>query len=136
MMYACLILPFPGSVNTLWRAYNNRNIKSARGREYDKDAARALERQRPLPFFSKPVQIVASMGRPDKRRRDIDNHWKAAGDALVAAGVLADDSLIHRLTLQWVDDVTGVRVEIEEIATETASPLFGNAVERAARSVA
>ncbi len=47
--YACLLLPFPGSVNSLWRCFRNRTIKSKAGREYEDSAARALETQKPLP---------------------------------------------------------------------------------------
>ncbi len=114
MSYACLVLPFPGSVNGLWRCVKGRNILSARGRDYQTEAARALLQQHPLPHFNQPVEIIATLGRPDRRKRDLDNHWKACGDALVKAGVLLDDSLIHKLTLQWGVNVIGVQVEIED----------------------
>lgn len=55
------------------------------------------------------------MGRPDKRRRDLGNCEKAPVDMLVTYGVLKDDSLIERLTLQWDSEVTGCVVEIEAI---------------------
>ncbi len=110
--HACLVLPFPPSVNSIWRAFRGRNIKSKRGREYDARADVCLQQQQPLPRFTQPVSVEAAFGRPDKRRRDLDNHAKAVLDALTRNGVLEDDSLIHRLLLYWSPDVVGVRVEI------------------------
>ncbi len=118
MTHARLMLPFPGSVNGLWRCVGGRNILSKRGRAYQKLAADYLMTQKPLPRYTSPVSVTARLGPPDKRRRDLDNHWKACGDALVKAGVLEDDSLIHRLVLLWdsgqeVADAGGVVVSIE-----------------------
>jgi crossover junction endodeoxyribonuclease RusA len=49
---------------------------------------------------------------PDKRARDLDNVAKVALDAIVQAGVLADDSskVLRRLVLEWTDPEPGGRV--------------------------
>ncbi len=121
--HICLILPFPPSVNALWRAVRGRNIKSAKGRDYDTRADVCLQQQQPLPRFTQPVSVEAAFGRPDKRKRDIDNFWKTVGDALERNGILENDHLIHRLLLYWCPDVVGVRVEIMPFD----APLFARA---------
>ena len=41
----------------------------------------------------------------DKRRRDLGNMEKAVSDLLVDYKILDDDSLIHKLSLEWADDL-------------------------------
>lgn len=115
MTYSCLMLPFPPSVNSIIKCYSSRRVKTDAHTRYMTEACKALQVQ-PRTRYTAPVSVVASFGRPDNRKRDLDNHFKAVGDALQANQVLKDDSLIHRLTLQWDEDVTGVRVEIEEMS--------------------
>lgn len=45
-----------------------------------------------------------------KRARDIDNLIKPISDALVAAGIISDDSLAERVSAQWADDLGGAAV--------------------------
>ncbi|MGV4796151.1 RusA family crossover junction endodeoxyribonuclease [Rhizobium sp. F40D2] len=48
-----------------------------------------------------------------KRARDIDNIIKPISDALVKAGVVADDSLAQCVTARWVDDLQGNAVVVD-----------------------
>lgn len=45
-----------------------------------------------------------------KRARDIDNTIKPVSDALVAAGVVSDDSLAESVSAKWADDLNGAAV--------------------------
>lgn len=45
-----------------------------------------------------------------KRARDIDNTIKPISDALVAAGVISDDSLAESVSAKWADDLGGPAV--------------------------
>lgn len=45
-----------------------------------------------------------------KRARDIDNVIKPVSDALVAAGVISDDSLAESVSAKWADDLGGPAV--------------------------
>ena len=40
--------------------------------------------------------------RPDKRRRDGDNYWKAPMDYAVRIGLIKDDSLCQKGTFLWI----------------------------------
>jgi len=109
--YACLMLPYPPSINGLF-AGKARRFTSRAYKSWQADADYALMQQTPLPRFTDRVAMTLTFGRPDKRRRDLGNLEKAVSDQLVKSGILADDSLIEILMLAW-GDVTGCRVEIE-----------------------
>lgn len=123
MTYACLMLPYPPTANNLFV-----NNKRTRGRfpspaykAWRDEAKRAIDRQvlrvngGYTLRFRWPVKVVISLGRPDRRRRDLGNLEKAATDYIVSVGILADDSLIEDLRLRWDPEVIGCRVEIEEL---------------------
>ena len=116
MSYCCLMLPFPVSTNNLF-AGKSRRFPSRRYRAWREEAGLALAAQRPLPFFSEPVEVSLHFGRPDRRRRDLDNLCKAPLDLLTEFGVLADDHLVHRLSVSWDAGVTGCMIEIEQTAS-------------------
>lgn len=42
--------------------------------------------------------------RPDKRRRDGDNFWKASLDYIVRIGLIKDDSYCEKGTFCWVSE--------------------------------
>lgn len=115
--YACLMLPFPPSVNNLFvnNPATRGRFPSAQYKAWQVAADCHLRAQAPLPHFDGPVIVTLSYGRPDRRKRDLANLEKATTDQIVKAGVLTDDSLIEKLTMQWVSDVQGCRIEIESI---------------------
>lgn len=83
-----LVLPFPPSVNTYWRAPNKgplagRHLISAAGRKYQSAACAAIiEQLRRLPKpTTAPAAVEIILYPPDARRRDIDNYNKALFDA-------------------------------------------------------
>lgn len=112
-MYCCLMLPFPPTANNLF-AGRLRRFPSRAYKAWREEATRALRQQRRVPRFAGRVRVTISLGRPDRRRRDVANYEKAPIDLLVAGGVLEDDSLIEEMVLRWDADVTGCRVEIED----------------------
>ena len=113
-MTAVLMLPWPPSVNSIIMCVRSRRIKSKTHKTYLDEARFQLAQQEPLPHFDKPVNVELRLGPPDRRKRDIDNHGKAALDALCDMNVLADDSLVHKLTLEWNPEVQGCMVLIQE----------------------
>lgn len=92
---ASLVLPFPPSVNRLYRNVNGRTIISADGRKYCADVAACLPPGgAPL---TQRLAVSIQAHAPDGRRRDLDNLQKALLDALTKASVWADDSQIDCL---------------------------------------
>ncbi|SNZ09015.1 crossover junction endodeoxyribonuclease RusA [Persephonella hydrogeniphila] len=47
-----------------------------------------------------PVSVEILFILPDRRRRDLDNIMKTLGDCMVYAGIIKDDNLIYRQTLE------------------------------------
>lgn len=95
-----LTLPFPPSVNRIWRQWKGRTLLSKEGREYRDRVAREwlLMRSQGLGRRALVVDVLAYM--PDARRRDIDNLAKASLDALQRAGAFVDDSQIVDLRIR------------------------------------
>lgn len=114
-----LILPFPPSVNTYWRAPNKgplkgRHMISEAGRRFQSDACAAIiEQLRRLPKPSGSLCAVEILlYPPDNRRRDIDNYTKGLFDALTHAGVWEDDSQVKRMLVEWGPVVPKGKVEM------------------------
>ncbi|MEB0771689.1 RusA family crossover junction endodeoxyribonuclease [Citrobacter portucalensis] len=123
-----LILPFPPSVNTYWRAPNKgplagRHLISAAGRKYQSAACAAIIEQlrRPPKPTTAPAAVEIILYPPDARRRDIDNYNKALFDALTHAGVWEDDSQVKRMAIEWGPVVKPGRVEITISRFETVA---------------
>ncbi|HAT1569292.1 TPA: RusA family crossover junction endodeoxyribonuclease [Kluyvera cryocrescens] len=114
-----LVLPFPPSVNTYWRAPNKgplagRHLVSADGRKFQSAACAAIiEQLRRLPKPStEQAAVEITIYPPDARRRDLDNYNKALFDALTHAGVWEDDSQVKRMLVEWGPITPKGRVEI------------------------
>jgi crossover junction endodeoxyribonuclease RusA len=95
-------LPFPPSVNNLFA-----NGKKGRYRTDRYEAWRTLAGQEILVQGRKSLKGKVSLSvcavRPDRRRRDVSNLLKPVEDLLVDMGVIEDDSLVERITIQWAE---------------------------------
>ena len=65
-MTQTFLLPWPPSVNGIWRAVRGRNILSQRYRHWREAASKALLLQRPKPVFG-PVRVAIELAPPDRR---------------------------------------------------------------------
>ena len=92
-------LPFPPSVNRLWRNIGNRTILSREAREYRQTVKEILDYER-FDTLHGPLAVTIHVFPPDRRRRDIDNLQKALLDSLQHAGAFVDDSQIERLSIE------------------------------------
>lgn len=110
-------LPYPPSVNRMWRSVQGRNILSAVGREYRSQGLWVLQNIQSQQRLTWPHQGRLSVGitvyPPDRRRRDIDNMPKAVLDLLTHGGVIVDDSQIDRLLIERGPVEKGGRVTVE-----------------------
>jgi len=93
-------LPWPPSINHYWRNFRGRTVISADGRAYRQTVSyRILEQGIPRNKLNCRLAVRIDAYPPDKRRRDLDNIQKALLDAIVAAEVIEDDSLIDALSI-------------------------------------
>jgi len=101
-----LELPYPPSVNHLWRRVGGRTVLSREGRRYRREAMARLaaigvgQAGPPrLPLRGR-LRVRIEVRPPDRRRRDLDNVQKALLDALEHGGAYADDGQIDRLEVE------------------------------------
>ena len=114
-MRRVVVLPYPPSVNALYRAVKGRSILSERYREWQYEAGQIIGLQRPLPVPGE-VKVTVELSPPDKRKRDIDNAgFKAVLDLLVKHRVIeGDDSrYVRQITARWVETEDECRVIVE-----------------------
>lgn len=109
-----LVLPYPPSLNRLYRTVRNRPILSAEGRAYKKLVATKMQISRIRPLAG-PLCVEVFAYRP-RAAGDIDNVLKALLDALNghgAHGPWEDDSQIVELHAWRMDDRDSPRIELK-----------------------
>ena len=114
-------LPFPPSLNSIWRAVvitlkgkpQARVLLSEEGRAYRR-AVRAVLHSLGNPTTPPGARLALHLHAcpPDRRTRDLSNLPKALEDALTHAGVWADDSLIDELRVTRGPVTTGGQVHV------------------------
>ncbi len=107
-----LMLPWPPTLNhyrvPIVLGKTARLVTSTAGKQYCTAVAVAVKNQTlPAMKFVEPVEVEIVCHPPNRARRDLDNHLKAALDGMAKAGVYQDDSLIHRLVLSWGKVIAG-----------------------------
>lgn len=116
-------LPFPPPANNLYinaRGGHGRYL-SPRYREWQAEAAGMIKQQRPGRVFG-PFRVEIVLTRPDKRKRDIDGLIKALLDALVKGGIVKDDSLAERVSIEWAPGILGAQLTISKCEAYNAFP--------------
>jgi len=114
---ARIILPWPPSGNHGTRHAGGAHYLTREHVDYRAkvlELVNGLKQRAPLGR----LRVTAHFAVPDKRRRDLDNVWKVASDALQHAGLIWDDSAIDELHLYRTPVVKGgeVNVLIESLA--------------------
>lgn len=111
-MSTTIALPFPPPLNNLFA--NKRGggrTKSDRYRQWAVAAGWTIQAERPKAIPG-PINLTILLGKPDRRKRDLDGMAKALIDLLVSHSVIEDDSLVQKLTLAWAP-VNGAHVTVE-----------------------
>jgi len=93
-------LPWPPSNNTYYRRVGNKTLISKKGREYKKAVLEHCLRFGVKSFGEDKLSVVLIAYYPDRRKRDLDNLFKAVLDGLMKAGVFNDDSQIEYLSIK------------------------------------
>ncbi len=112
-----LSLPYPPSGNALYRSNRGRVHKSERYVKWLRDAGFIALAQRPAGIVG-PYKLSIDAVRPDKRKRDLDNLFKATSDLLVDIGVIGDDCHCEMISARWVTTGEGMTVRVERAGVE------------------
>jgi len=97
-----LRLPFPPSLNRIWRAVQGRVVLSAAAREWTTAAANAMPRGRVPPPFEGRLVVTLLLSPPrhyGKRKWDVANREKLLCDLLTKQRVWFDDEQIDMLLI-------------------------------------
>jgi crossover junction endodeoxyribonuclease RusA len=132
LMSLTFALPFPPSVNTMWRhvvlGKRSATLLSKKGREYRVAVFEAVCVDKvPRGALKGRLSVQAIAYPPDRRARDLDNLWKGCLDALTHAGVIGDDADIDELTIRRgpVRAEGLLEMRVSEIAREPEQAGFG-----------
>lgn len=120
-------LPWPPSVNRYWRNIKGRTLVSKEARDY-KALVKILALTWKRPCLTGRLSVSIQAYPPDRRRRDLDNIFKAIADSLQDAGLFVDDSQIDRLMIERMDvKKDGVLlITISEIKEDESAKQEGN----------
>ena len=106
-------MPWPPSVGSCWRAYNNRFILSKKGRQYRVDAiAKLKELGLAGEKISDRLSVFLVLNPPTLRKYDVDNFNKALFDALSHGEFWLDDEQVDRLTVTKGVKTKGGNIQI------------------------
>lgn len=104
-----LNLPFPPPANGLYKNLpRGGRAKTKPYRAWLQEAGWTLQAQRPE-HVAGPVHLAFVFGRPDNRKRDLDNLLKGPIDLLVKHEVIDDDRNVQSIMANWG---TGEGVEV------------------------
>lgn len=94
-------LPWPPSVNRMWRNVGPRTLLSRKGRDYRTAAlAYVLDQRVPRQKLKNRLSVEIIAYPPDRRARDLDNLLKGILDALQCCEVIENDSCIDWLSIE------------------------------------
>ena len=111
-------LPWPPSVNRVWRNIKGKTLLSAEGRSYrELVGQRCLIKRIAGKRLAGRLSVKILVNPPNKIRRDIDNLAKVPLDALTHAAVWLDDSQIDELYIRRDEIKKGgfITIQITEL---------------------
>jgi len=116
-----LELPYPPSVNRMYRRVGFRTLISREGRAYRSRVCAILRQAGVQPLDGK-LAVGLDVYPPDARRRDVDNVQKALLDAMQHGDVYRDDSAIKKLlTIMRETIVPGGKVIVVVLPLEPST---------------
>lgn len=110
-----LNLPFPISVNQLYRRLARSVVKTARYSRWFNDAGWQLLYQHPGRIEG-PYTATLEVQNRTKNRPDADNLGKGVFDLLQAHGVISNDNKAEHVEIKWSDEIEGCRVTVRRVA--------------------
>lgn len=117
-------LPFPPSVNSIWRGSGKHVYRSEKYKDWIADAwgcwlcQRATQKEKSIKGY---YTLTVILNAPDKRLRDVGNYEKATSDFLEKIRVIQNDCLCCDQHLVWGDQddaPLGMRVILDQFDGE------------------
>lgn len=99
-----IALPYPPSANRIWRNVGGKVLKSGPYRAWLSAVQGEVLAAR-CGRIAGAYRLEVRANRPDRRARDIDNLLKPVSDALMAAGVISDDSAALSVFAEWLTPI-------------------------------
>lgn len=111
-----ITLPYPPSVNHLYRNVGHRTILSRGGRDYIQKVGEVIAGLGISTLHGR-LAVDVEVYPPDRKTRDMDNIQKALFDSLRKNEVIEDDGQIDRIAIRRMGATRGgaVIVRLEEI---------------------
>lgn len=97
-------MTMPPSVNGQYRTIHAKKrliIKSKTARDWINKTITMLQQQKSHPTITQDIFLSIKLSPKTKAKQDIDNRNKGIFDALVAAGIIEDDSQIKKLLIEY-----------------------------------
>ena len=95
-----LILPWPPTVNHIWKRGKGRTYLTKKGVEWYAKAVEQIHSQHQPTSATERISVHVDLYPPNRVRWDLDNRTKCVLDALVRASVIADDEQVDELYLK------------------------------------
>lgn len=96
-------IPLPPSANRLFaNAPGKGRVKTAAYKAWITEAGYILNLAKTAKQIDGPYALSIFAGKPDNRKRDLDNLAKPICDLLKTVGAIVDDSLCQRIEMEWV----------------------------------
>jgi len=109
-----ILLPFPPSVNRLWKTKKTGGMyRSPEYTKWRKAALDWIKAQVGSKHIKGKYTLLIEAVRPDRRHRDIGNIEKAISDILQEAGVIENDCLCEDLHIRWVSEGPECQVTLD-----------------------
>lgn len=99
----------PPSANNLFLNVPRRGrVKAPEYRAWIEENGWLIKIARGSGMIDGPYGLVVKVGKPDRRKRDLDGVLKPVSDLIVSMGAVKDDSLCQRIEASWTDQHEGV----------------------------
>lgn len=103
-LIATYTMTVPPSVNGQYRTIHAKKrliIKSKISRDWINQTILTLQQQKSCPTITQDVFLSIKLSPKTKAKQDIDNRNKGIFDALVASEIIADDSQVKKLLVEF-----------------------------------
>ena len=104
----------PTANNLLLNVRGRGRVKTPEYRAWIETNGWVIKRAAQAKAIAGPYALIVQVGKPDNRRRDLDNLTKAVNDLIVSTGAVRDDSDCQRIQIGWSEHHDDCFVQVIE----------------------